>query len=299
MRKRSILIGILVLAVLALVALFEPTGVVRGFARGEPFFEGRPASTWAKRLHDENPKVKEDSQRSLKSAGPAAVPVLAAIVAAPADDWSAGPVRILAADILAGLGPAARAAVPVLVEALADRDASLRSHAADALGAIGPNDPSVVAALIAQLGTADALAATKGLGKCGAAALPATGALIKLLKSADSEVRWNAVKTLGKIGAVEALEPLIAALSDSSELVREHAAEALGDLGPAAAAGVEPLKAALRDPYVKVRRDAARSLGQIGPAAKTAIPILQTLAKDDPQTIVRQAAEIAVKKLGG
>src|SRR5262245_9476054 len=298
MRKRSILIGILVLAVLALVALFEPTGVVRGFARGEPFFEGRPASTWAKRLHDENPKVKEDSQRALKNAGPAAVPVLAAIVSAPAGDWNAGPVRILAADILAGHGPAASAAVPALLEALADRDASLRSHAAEALGAIGASDPSVVVALMAQLGTDNALAASKALIKCGAAALPATGALVKLIQNPDSEVRWNAVKTLGKIHAVEALEALIGALSDPSELVREHAAEALGDLGPAAAAGVEPLKAALRDPYVKVRRDAARSLGQIGAAAKSAIPLLQTLAKDDPELIVRQAAESAVKKLG-
>jgi HEAT repeat protein len=299
MRKRSILIAVVIVGVLVLVALFEPTGVVRGFARGEPFLEGRPASTWAKRLHDENPKSKEEAQRSLKNGGAPAVAVLAAIVQAPAGDWGSGPVRILAADLLAESGPAAAAAIPALTEALADRDATLRSHAAEALGAVGPNDPRAVAALTAQLGTSDSLSATKGLAKCGAAALPATGALVKLLRDPDAEVRWNAVKTLGKIRAVDALEPLIGALSDSSDLVREHAAESLGDLGPAAASAVGRLTETLKDPYVKARRDAARALGMIGSAAKSAVPALEALAKDDPEAIVRQAAEIAVKKLGG
>jgi HEAT repeat protein len=299
MRKRSILIGVVIVVVLVVVALYEPTGIVRGFARGEPFFENRPASTWAKRLHDENPKAKEDARRSLKNGGPAAVIVLAAIVQAPAGEWESGPVRVLAADLLAEAGPNAAAAIPALTEALADRDPSVRSHAAEALGTVGPNDPRAVIALTAQLGTADALAAAKGLAKCGAAALPATGALVKLLKSPDAEVRWNAVKTLGKIRAADALEPLMEALADSNDLVREHAAESLGDLGPAAAPAVGRLTETLKDPYVKARRDAARALGLIGPAAKPAVPALQSLAKDDPEAIVRQAAEIAVKKLGG
>src|SRR6187397_1926530 len=105
MRKRSILNGVVIVAVLVVVALFEPNGIDRGFARGEPFFEKRPASTWAKRLHDEDPKAKEDARRSLKNGGPAAVTVLAAIVRAPAGDWESGPVRVLAADLLAESGP--------------------------------------------------------------------------------------------------------------------------------------------------------------------------------------------------
>jgi HEAT repeat protein len=152
--------------------------------------------------------------------------------------------------------------------------------------------------LIAELATPNALAATKALVKCGPGSLRATSGLTKLLSNEDSEIRWNAVKTLGKIHALDALDPLVGALKDPAESVREHAAEALGDLGPAAAKAVDPLIATLKDPYFKARRDAARSLGQIGPAAKAAVPTLEQLAKDDPQAIVREAATLAVKKIG-
>jgi outer membrane protein assembly factor BamB/HEAT repeat protein len=299
MRKRFLLISVVVVGALILVALFEPTGVIRGYARGEPFFEGRPASTWGKRLVDENPKSKEEARRSLRNGGKEATPILAAIVESRSSDWGTIPVRVTAIDLLGDLGPAAAGSISALIDALADRDRTVRTHAAEALGSVGPESPQAVAALLTQLNTPDALPATKSLAKCGSAALPATRALVALLKNADPELRWNAINTLGRIHAIDALDPLIAALQDPADLVREHAAEALGDFGPAAATAVEPLIATLKDPYFKARRDAARSLGQIGPAAKSAIPALQSLAKDDPEAIVRKAAETAVKKLGG
>jgi HEAT repeat protein len=129
--------------------------------------------------------------------------------------------------------------------------------------------------------------------------LRATSGLVRLLSNGDPEIRWNAVKTLGKIHAVDAIDPLIGALKDPADPVREHAAEALGDMGPAASRAVEPLIATLKDPYFKARRDAARSLGQIGPTAKAAVPTLEQLSKDDPQAIVREAAALAVKKISG
>jgi HEAT repeat protein len=280
-------------------AFFEPTGIVRGFVRGEPFFEGRPASTWANRLGDANPRVKEDAHRSLKNGGEKAVPVLVAIIRAPGSDWASVPARVMAIDILAEIGPAAGSALAALLAALTDGDSIVRREAATALAAVGPNDDGAVSALIAELATPNALAATRALAKCGAGSLRATPGLVKLLSSEDPEIRWNAANTLGEIHAVDALDPLIGALKDPADQVREHAAEALGELGPAAAKAVEPLIATLKDPYSKARRDAARSIGQIGPAAKAAAPALEQLSKDDPQAIVRDAASLAVKKIGG
>src|SRR5205823_8358158 len=64
---------------------------------------------------------------------------------------------------------------------------------------------------------------------------------------------------------------LVTLLKDEEAPVREHAAEALGDIGPEAAASVPDLVKVLEDHDFKVRRDAARSLGQIGPAARAAL----------------------------
>jgi HEAT repeat protein len=298
MRKRSTwLIVLAILVAVTLVVLLEPTGVVRGYVRGESFFDGRPASTWVNRLRSGNPKVETEARRSLREGGAAAIPVLTEFIHWPGS-WDIGEVRILGVDLLAELGHSAHTAIPTVVAALSDQDSALRSRAAEALGAIGPNDPRVIAALTAEL-RLNPVPAARGLAKCGAMALPATKDLVTLLQSPQSDVRWNAARTLGKIGDADAIAPLSAALSDSHELVREHAAEALGEFGPAAAAAVDRLVEALKDPHANVRRDTARALGQIGQPARKAIPILREIANDDPDEGVRQAAGGAVKRLGG
>src|SRR5438876_5804338 len=298
MRRRWVLIVTALVIVAAAVVLLEPTGVPRGFLRGEPFFEGRPASTWGQRLRDENPKVQADARRSLRIGGSAAVPVLAALVSARDQDWELAHVRIVAVDLLGDMGVAARDAIPALIEALADPDPTVCSRAAEALGAVGPDDRRVIFELIVQLNTPNAVSAARGLAKCGSAALPGSDALIALLRHADADVRWNAARTLGRIHAAKAVVPLIAVLKDPNDEVREHAAEALGDIGPEAAGAVDSLIATLKDANAKVRRDTARSLGQIGPAAKRALPALHDLAKSDPEQIVRDAAAKSVSPLG-
>ena len=58
-----------------------------------------------------------------------------------------GNVRIYAASTLGRIGPAAKIAVPVLIEALKDKRAGVRSRAATALGQIGPAANAAVPAL--------------------------------------------------------------------------------------------------------------------------------------------------------
>lgn len=299
MKRKTVLVGIAVLALLAVAAVFEPTGVVRGFFRSEPFFESRPASTWAHRLDDANPRVKEDAYRSLKNGGANAVPVLVSIAREQSGAWASLPVRLMAIDLLKDMGPGAAKAIFYLSDTVQDPDQTVSGRAAEALAAIGPNDRKAIFPLLALLQGPNALAGAKALSKCGPEALAATPALVALLKNDDPEIRWNAAKTLGKIHAIDAIDPLVGALKDPADPVREHAAEALGDMGPAASRAVDPLIATLKDPYSKARRDAARSLGQIGPAAKAAVPTLEQLSKDDPQAMVRDAAALAIKKISG
>ena len=63
------------------------------------------------------------------------------------------------------------------------------------------------------------------------------------------------------MGGSEAVEPVVAVLTDSHWLVRYHAARALGNIGDSRA--VEPLQAALKDEKEDVRRTAAEALKKI------------------------------------
>ena len=54
-RKKLWLSLLLVVALLA--AWFEPTRCVRGVLRGEPFYDGRPASWWAAEWEHLNPRI--------------------------------------------------------------------------------------------------------------------------------------------------------------------------------------------------------------------------------------------------
>lgn len=308
-RKRLLLLlGLVVLvAGTAAAALLEPTHVVRGYLKGEAFYQGRPVSYWREALINPNPTTQTEAARSLQQGGEAAVPVLSTLLsrAEGSSTWEATEVRWKAADLMGKLGLETPEAVPPLIQALKDDDLHVRTVAATSLGALASAETAAqaVPALTELLPTGGpvSVAAARALSRFGPEARSAVPALLKLMKEGEeSQVRWNAVRTLGKIGpgAREAVPELIAALKDRDDHVREHAAEALGDIGPEAREGVPALIEILKDPIARVRRDAARSLGQIGPAAKVALPALKGLLNDeDPQ--VRQAATRALRILSG
>ena len=86
--------------------------------------------------------------------------------------------------------------VAILVEALRERDGSVRAKAARALGGIGP------------------------------AAREAIPVLLDALHDREAHVRWDAARALGQIGAAAA-EGLAAAVNDKDPVVRQIAADAL------------------------------------------------------------------------
>jgi HEAT repeat protein len=115
-------------------------------------------------------------------------------------------------DAITQIGPAAGPLIDQVIEALQTDDWDLQWAAADALGYMGSSDPAVLATLTAALGHDSGIvvsAATRALARIGAAAVPALSEI--LLQRADRRAVW--------------------------------AADALGQIGPAAGAAAELLRA--------------------------------------------------------
>jgi hypothetical protein len=298
--KMKWLVGLVVLLFLGIAAVrFEPTGVARGWLRGEAFFHGRPANYWGRALADADPAAQVRATGELKGGGADAVPVLAAVFReSRPGDWDHTQARCKAGEVLAAIGPPARPAGPALLAGLFDPDPAVRKVAIVALSPVGVPAADAVPPLTGMLTTGSRIDAIRALGHYRGAAAGAINALTDLLNDKKEEVRWNAALTLGLIGpeAREALPALIAALHDEDADVREHAAESLGQVGVGSAEVVRALAAACKDRSERVRRDAVRSLGQLGPAARPALAEVEALRKDEVER-VRKAAADALKRI--
>jgi HEAT repeat protein len=90
---------------------------------------------------------------------------------------------------------------------------------------------------------------------------------MRSLQEVDSDRRWKAARTLGRIGppAAAAVPLLVDALGDRNEYVRAHAARALGRIAPAAPESRAALRRAADDPEESVRQEARAALEQSHP----------------------------------
>ena len=177
--------------------------------------------------------------------------------------------RAAAFRAIGSFGSEANSAIPQVIAALRDSDATVRSAAAWALTQIAPkNDAGTVAALA------------------------------QALSDSSPRVRGLAAVALREIGsgATAAVPSLITALSDPVAYVRAPAADALGSIGPAARAAVGPLSQRLLVPgeQVFVLRSIAAALGNIGPDAREALPALEQALKMLRVTYVAQEAILKI-----
>jgi HEAT repeat protein len=119
--------------------------------------------------------------------------------------------------------------------------------------------------------------------------------LIKILesKNEDPAVRLLATRAIGKLGDARSISSLIEALKDEDEEIRMMAAEALGIIGDAKA--VDPLIAALKDKEEYVRKNAAEALAKIDDSQAVG-PLMEVLA--DGSEMVRHAAVVAIGEIG-
>jgi HEAT repeat protein len=225
-----------------------------------------------------------------------------------------------AADALRELGPAARAAVPDLVEALGKRWPTVRQRVAVALGHLG-GGAEVISALRRVLeqdednavrqAAADALIrlgagllvlqnadeerrrrVADGLANLGPAAREVVPALLAMLTADGSnsrETRRTLARAVWLIGPTpDTIADLLRALRDPDELVRLWIARAFAVLGPVASPATQELVKALADLAEMVRSSLAWALARIGP--ESIAPVVKALRDRSPE-LRRGAAE--------
>jgi HEAT repeat protein len=165
---------------------------------------------------------------ALRQIGPPAAPALAELLTETRGDQ-----RKWVALTLAAIGPTVDA-VPALIETLQeDDDPITRSAAARALGKVGPGAKPAAAVLIEALQEARVRRwAVYALGRIGPDARAAVPAMIERLQDEDMYVRRATASALGGIGpaARAALPALKELLHDPNRRIAEAAAEAIGQI---------------------------------------------------------------------
>jgi hypothetical protein len=174
-------------------------------------------------------------------------------------------------------------AVPVLTDALEDRNAEVRAAAVRSLGRLG--DPTVAQTLVESL-----VAQRVPRGMAGSALLQigqdAVPELRRIAGHDDPGVRAVAVTVLGLVGDSGDEDVALKAIGDPSPEVRAAAARALGRIGAIEADAA--LEEALDDPEHFVRAEAAEALSTIGDPS--VLPRLLEIARTDRFKPARAAA---------
>jgi len=293
-------------------------------------FEGHTAAEWIRALAQSKlPNEifgRADSKKpreALRAIGPAAIPAALEAMRDPR-----GEIRSAAGDVIADLGPAARPALAALLGLVRTGAPGTQVSAAETLARLGPLTREVIPAIVDLLRApfaGERCAAADALRAIGPEARVALPALREAFKHEEGVARARMALTLarldpknpaGQAALIEILgstrlspeAPALVAWSPvlriraSVQTNRIAAAEALGDLGPAATSAVPALieSLQLKEPYRSdflVQQAAIRALGRIGPGAKQAIPsllkILGTPTAQEPP--LASEALIAIK----
>jgi HEAT repeat protein len=252
------------------------------------------------RLKDQDPFVRVQAARAL-AALPPAPEIMGPIwekAFADADDTTV----LHALDAMAALGPPA---VPRLIDALKREKARIHvAYILGKLGPAAAPATEALAKLVDDKDERVANEAIVALANIGPGAKDAVPTLTRALQQGESVNAHAIVYALGKIGpdAAEAEPVLTKLLGDSKRCLAIASAWALVHIRPAsaevAAIALPVLMSGLADSTPMVRQCAAEALGGLGPAAKEAIPALQK-AKDDEDKSVRAAAAKAIASIRG
>jgi HEAT repeat protein len=153
----------------------------------------------------------------------------------------------------------------------------------------------MLAELTTNLISADAdtrAAAAEALAQMATAAAPAAVSLVEACRDDDERVREWAVAALEDMGPPleEAVKPLTLLVGDANPLAAYWAATLLGRCGEGAASAVDALAKGV-DSGVdsSVRQRAAWALGQIGPAASATRGVLEKAAGSADERLARLA----------
>lgn len=235
---------------------------------------------------------------------------------------------------LAGIGPAAKAALPALLKASKNRHLGHHHCIAEALGSIGSANPTpVVKALIDYSKSRDhraVHAAARNLGRLGPAAKSSVPALARLVCFNESRdwrlnrhIRYQTLESIAAIGpgAIGVAGDIVDRLGSSDNTYIAKAINALRKIGPKAVPALEKgvlsknerirynsvsalggmgpqglngLKTALHDKRRTVQINALEQLGYIGAQA---VPVLGNVLRD-PDAQKRLGAVKSLSKIG-
>jgi HEAT repeat protein len=177
-------------------------------------------------------------------------------------------------------GPAAKAAVPAIIEILQRDGQNVRTALLHILIAIGPDAADAVPALIQATESPNLHArylAARAIGGMGPAAKPAVPTLLKLMDDPVTSVRRRATEALGRLGpdlAPEAVPLLIKAMDDPSDPIREQAVIAVGCFGELGKEALPKLQAILTSKTSSVRPEAALSIWRLTQDPHVILPVL-------------------------
>jgi len=139
--------------------------------------------------------------------------------------------------------------------------------------------------------------------------------LVELIQSSDPAVHFTVANVLTKLMTADALardqalDPLIAVLSETDNSVRARslAAQTLGAIREARAVrplmailpkdGAPPLDDRLAHEECELHEHVAIALGRIGPPAKNAVPSLERLIRYTAKERVRKAAQSGLRRI--
>ncbi len=181
-------------------------------------------------LRSQDPKVRAYTAHALGEIGPAVRGAAAALIAALADEDAT--VRRLARDSLYDIKPGKDVALPLFVKMLNNSSQADAAAAVETLAEAGAQAvPILIEALNDKEASYWACLALSEIGPPAAAAVPKLGTM---LESDEPETRMEALEALAAIGA--ASQPLVGKIAerlskDDAQSVRYAAAHALGTIG--------------------------------------------------------------------
>ncbi len=262
---------------------------------GESAQETAPALVEA--LTDQNDAVRAKAVEALGKIGEAVghVSVIGLVRALRDQD---NVVSSLAAKALGEMGESAHVAIPSLVHSLQHINADVRASAAESLGKLGVNDEGAANALEGVCRDEDANVRCQAVRALSMIDQPTTVTrqnVLAGLSDTDSQVRTAAVDALGRWGNLDegSVSLLLSLLEDPNELVRAHVTTVLPWVADPTSVVIEGLCRRLRDDSDLVQGHAAQALGELGSAAATAGETLLHAAQTG-QASVRERARQAI-----
>ena len=260
----------------------------------------RAMPTWIEMLQDDDPSTRIVAAEQLGQVGPAAKAALPQLLAQATGDGSQH-ANTTAATALKSIDlTAARQVMTHFIPRLQDQDAQQRRTACAVLGSLGPVAKPAVPALLALVHDLDELVrrnALMALASIGIPSPPIVAALLEGLRDSSSLVRQTAVTQFAF--TIPLTQPVITALTpllnDPNRSMATLARSALDKARPDDAAQLESLGMMVQ--HSGARDYALHQLAQLGPAAGDALlPVLPLLQDDRP--FVRYLAVEAIGAMG-